>query len=157
MVLRLLTSSDVVFLERMMLFAAFPPDRELPADARKMPHVRRFLDGWGRAGDVGVVALDDPQDPLGAAWARVLDEPLLRDDDGAPVAELAIAVEQHTRGRGVGGALLDALAEAARGAGHRELSLNVSPRNPAHRWYLRFGFEPVGEGAHGLVMRRRLT
>jgi GNAT superfamily N-acetyltransferase len=157
MVLRLLTSADVAFLERMMLFAGFPPDRELPADAREMPHVRRFLDGWGRAGDVGVVALDEQQGPLGAAWARVLDEPLLRDDGGAPVAELAIAVERHARGRGVGRALLDALADAAKGAGHRELTLSVSPRNPAQRLYLRCGFELVGQGAHGLVLRRRLT
>jgi GNAT superfamily N-acetyltransferase len=80
----------------------------------------------------------------------------LRDDTGAPVAELAIAVEAHARGGGVGRALLDALAEAAGDAGHHELSLNVSSRNPAHRLYLRCGFEVVGEGAHGLVMRRRL-
>ena len=157
MVLRSLSSSDAAFMERMMLLAGFPPDRELPADAREMPHVRRFLDGWGRPGDVGVVALDDTQRPLGAAWARVQDEPLLRDDRGAPVAELAVAVEERARGRGVGSALLDALADAARARGHRELSLNVSPRNPAHRLYLRCGFELVGESAHGLVMHRRLT
>jgi GNAT superfamily N-acetyltransferase len=157
MVLRLLSSSDAALMERMMLLAGFPPDRELPADAREMPHVRRFLDGWGRPGDVGVVALDDAQRPLGAAWARVLDDPLLRDDQGAAVAELAVAVEKRARGRGVGSALLDALAKAAGAAGHRELSLKVSPHNPAHRLYLRCGFEPVGEGAQGLVMRRRLT
>jgi GNAT superfamily N-acetyltransferase len=157
MVLRLVSSSDAAFMERMMLLAGFPPDRELPADAREMPHVRRFLDGWGRPGDVGAVALDEAQRPLGAAWARVLDEPLLRDDHGAAVAELAIAVEKRARGRGVGSTLVDALAEAAAAAGHRELSLNVSPRNAAHRLYLRCGFEPVGEGAHGVVMRRRLT
>ena len=121
-----------------------------------MPHVRRFLDGWGCAGDVGVVAVDEQRGPLGAAWARVLHEPLLRDDQGEPVAELAIAVEEHARGGGVGGALLHALAEAATAAGHRELSLNVSPRNPANRLYLRCGFELVGEGVHGLAMRRRL-
>jgi hypothetical protein len=58
MVLRLLTSSDAAFMERMMLLAGLPPDRELPADALEMPHIRRFLDGWGRPGDVGVVALE---------------------------------------------------------------------------------------------------
>jgi GNAT superfamily N-acetyltransferase len=154
---RLLTSADAALMERMMLFAGFPPDGDLPAEAPQMPHVRRFLDGWGRTGDVGVVAIDEAERPLGAAWARVLvDEPLLHDDTGAPVAELAIAVEAHARGRGVGRALLDALAEAARDAGHHELSLNVSSRNAAHRLYLRCGFEVVGEGAQGLVMRRRL-
>jgi GNAT superfamily N-acetyltransferase len=156
MVLRLLTSSDAAFMERMMLLAGFPPDRELPADALEMPHIRRFLDGWGRPGDVGVLALDDTQRPLGAAWARILDEPLLRDNRGAPVAELTVAVEERARGRGVASALLGALAEAAVAVGHRELSLTVSPGNPAHRLYLRCGFELVREGAHRLVMHRPL-
>jgi GNAT superfamily N-acetyltransferase len=154
---RALTSADAPFLERMMLVAGFPPDQGLPSDARDLPHVRRFVEDWGRPGDVGVVALDEQHQPIGAAWARVLDQPLIRDEQGAPVAELAIAVEEQARGVGVGHALLDALAEAAAAAGHRELSLNVSPRNPAHRLYARCGFELVGEGPTGLVMRRRLS
>jgi GNAT superfamily N-acetyltransferase len=157
MVLRLLSSTDAPVLERMMLLAGFPPDRELTTDARAMPHVRRFLDGWGRTGDVGVLALDDQERALGAAWARLLDDPLLRDDRGAPVAEVAIAVEDHARGQGIGGALLDSLADAAASAGHRELPPRVSPRNPAHRLYLRCGFELVNEDAHRFVMRRQLA
>jgi GNAT superfamily N-acetyltransferase len=130
----------------------------LPVDAPAMPHVRRFVDDWGRPGDVGVIAVDDTLVPVGAAWARILDEPLVRDDAGAPVAELAIAVEDRARGQGIGGALLQALADAARSDGHRELSLNVSPGNPAYRLYQRCAFGLVGEGPHGgLVMRRRLT
>ena len=100
---------------------------------------------------------NDAQRKLGAAWARVLDEPLLFDDAGAAVPELAIAVEPEARGSGVGGALLDALAAAARDAGHRELSLRVSPRNPAERLYRQLGFEPAREAAGELVMRRRLV
>lgn len=153
---RSLVSADVTFLERMMLVAGFRPDCEHPVDAAQRPHVRRFLDGWGRRGDVGVIAIDPRRTPLGAAWARVMDQPLVRDGQGAPVAELAIAVEEHARNGGVGHALLDALAEAATAAGHRELSLQVSPSNPAHRLYLRCGFEPTEEGPHGLIMRRRL-
>ena len=154
---RPLTSDDEELMERMMLYAGFPPDRVLPANARQMPHVRRFIAGWGGEGDVGVMAVDEQSRPLGAAWARVFHEPLLRDDTGAPVAEVAIAVEAHARGGGVGGALLDALADAARHAGHRQLSLSVSPRNPARRLYQRRGFEVVREEEHGLVMRRRLA
>jgi hypothetical protein len=43
MVVRALDRGDAAFLERMMLVAGFPPDRELPADAAQLPHVRRFL------------------------------------------------------------------------------------------------------------------
>lgn len=134
MVFRLLAPSDAEALERMMLIAGFSPDRELPADAPEMSHIRRFLDGWGQHdGDVGVIALDDSQAPLGAAWARVLDEPLLREEK-EPIAEPALAVEAAARGRSVGGAPLEALADAASEAGHRALSLTVSPRNPARRF-----------------------
>jgi len=153
---RHVTEADVPFLERMMLFAGFPPDRPLPADASSMPHVRRFIEGWGRRGDVGVIALDGAKRPLGAAWARVLDEPVLIDHAGAPVAEVAIAVESHARATGTGTALLLSLERAAAAAGHRELSLRVSPRNPATRLYERAGYELVRSGEHGWVMRRRL-
>jgi GNAT superfamily N-acetyltransferase len=154
--MRPLTAGDRALRERCMLLAGFPPDDTPPDDALDMPHVRRFLDGWGRGGDVGVVAEDAEGRPVGAAWARVFDVPLVRGDGGAPVAELAIAVEPAARGAGVGASLLEALAAAATDAGHRELSLNVSPRNRARRLYERAGFAVVREDAHGVVMRRRL-
>jgi GNAT superfamily N-acetyltransferase len=154
--IRRLTEADAPFLERMMLVAGFPPDRPLPSDARSMPHVRRFVEGWGRAGDVGVIALSETGRPLGAAWARQLDEPLLRDEAGASVAEVAIGVEDDARRAGTGSALLRALAREAATVGHRGLSLRVSPRNPAVRLYERAGYELVGHGEHGLVMRRQL-
>jgi GNAT superfamily N-acetyltransferase len=154
--IRRLTEADAPFLERMMLLAGFPPDRPLPPDPLSLPHARRFLEGWGRAGDVGVMALSDTGRPVGAAWARWLDEPLLRDESGAPVAEVAIAVEEGARGGGTGAALLRALEDEAVGDGHRALALGVSARNPAVRLYRRAGYELVGEGERGLVMLRRL-
>ncbi len=61
------------------------------------------------------------------------------------------------RGRGVGGALLDALVDAARDAGSVALSLSVEPDNPARRLYERLGFHRVGEvGGGSLTMLLRL-
>ena len=160
--IREVTEADVWFLDRMMVLAGFPPDLPLPSKASSMPHVRRFVEACGRRGDVGIVALDEAQHPLGAAWARQLVDPLLVDHTGAPVAEVAIAVESHARGRGIGTALLRALEHAAAAAGHRELSLTVSPRTPAARLYTRAGYELVGddevvrERENGLVMRLQL-
>jgi GNAT superfamily N-acetyltransferase len=74
----------------------------------------------------------------------------------APVAEVAIAVEDDARGTGTGSALLRALDDEAATAGHRALSLTVSPRNPAARLYERAGYEVVGNDERGRVMRRRL-
>ncbi len=87
--IRVVTPADVPFLERMMLFAGFSPGRPLPSNARSMPHVRRFIEGWGGGGDVGVIAIDEQERALGAAWARTLDEPLVIDSAGAAVAEIA--------------------------------------------------------------------
>ena len=69
---------------------------------------------------------------------------------------MAIAVEAGSRGRGVGTALLNALAREAQAAGHRELSLTVSPRNPAVRLYRRAGSEAVRDDATSVVMCRSL-
>lgn len=154
--IRRLTEADTPFMERMMLFAGFPPDHPLPPDPLSMLHVRRFVEGWGRAGDVGVIAVSETGRPLGAAWARRLDVPLLRDEAGIPVAEVAIAVEDDARGSGKGSALLRALDREAGAVGHRSLSLSVSPRSAAVRLYERAGYELVADGEHGLVMRRRL-
>ncbi len=135
-----------------MLLAGFPPDHSVPPDAGSMPHVRQFVEGWGRHGDVGVIALVETGRPVGAAWARRLDEPLLRG-----VAEVAIAVEADARGLGTGAALLQALAAEAAADGHQALSLRVSPHAPAVRLYERAGYERVTSGEEGLVMRRRLA
>jgi hypothetical protein len=35
-------------------------------------HLARYVEGWLRAGDAGVVAVDDDGAPLGAAWLRLL-------------------------------------------------------------------------------------
>jgi GNAT superfamily N-acetyltransferase len=152
---RRVTSDDEPFLERMMLSAGFPPDQRLRIGSSSQTHVRWFSEGWGREGDVGVIALDEAGLRLGAAWFRRLERPLLRDADGVAVPEVAIAVEVHARGSGIGAALLRELQREAAADGHRELSLRVSDRSPAVRLYERAGYERVEDGEHGIVMRLR--
>jgi GNAT superfamily N-acetyltransferase len=110
-----------------------------------IPHVRRYLDGWGRPGDAGVVAVDADGRRLGAAWYRLFPA----EDPGygfvePDVPEQSIGVAAEARGRGVGGALLDALLAMAREQGYRALSLSVDRRNPARRLYERKGFGDAG-------------
>jgi ribosomal protein S18 acetylase RimI-like enzyme len=71
------------------------------------------------------------------------------------VPELAIAVEVHARGAGLGAALLRELQREAAADGQRELSLRVSNRSPAVRLYERAGYERVEDGEQGIVMRLR--
>ncbi|WP_327250053.1 GNAT family N-acetyltransferase [Streptomyces sp. NBC_01320] len=78
------------------------------------PYAARYLVGWPRRGDFGVVNETDAGEPVGAAWARCLPE----DEPGcgfvAPdVPELTRGVLPGQRGRGHGQALMEALIRAA--------------------------------------------
>ena len=67
--------------------------------------------------------------------------------DMAPygVAGLGMMVDARWRGRGVGGALVRAAIDAARGLGAHKVALQVWPHNePARRLYLRHGFVEEG-------------
>jgi ribosomal protein S18 acetylase RimI-like enzyme len=65
-------------------------------------------------------------------------------------------VRAEWRGRGIGGALLTALCDAARREGAPALSLSVELDNPARRLYERLGFEALREAAGATTMRRHL-
>ncbi len=56
-----------------------------------------------------------------------------------------LTVQPEARGRGVGGALVEAVAERARMGGWQRLGLLAEPGNePAQRLYARLGFRAVG-------------
>jgi GNAT superfamily N-acetyltransferase len=154
MELRPVSPADLTFLAEMMLLAAFPPG-PLPEGASQMPHVTRWLEGWGCPGDVGVIAWHD-RERLGAAWCRVLADVLARDSEGRPLPELVIAVAPDHQARGVGTHLLEGLARAASDVGHTAVSLTVNARNPALRLYERAGFQIVRRDSDRLTMVKSL-
>jgi GNAT superfamily N-acetyltransferase len=116
----------------------------------------RYVDRWGRPGDVAVVAAEGPN-PVGAAWFRrfTADEPGYGFVDEA-TPELTIAVVPSKRKHGLGQQLLDALLDRARADGVQQISLSVENGSPAVAFYERNGFEPVGEHGDALTMLRRL-
>ncbi len=159
MIVRAATAADLPFLQAMLYEAATwrpeaqpPPVEAVLAD----PHAARYLSGWGRDGDAGVVGAEDR--PVGAAWFRLFpaDEPgygFVASD----VPELSIGVVAESRGRGIGTQLLDALVEVARADGQRAISLSVEPDNPARRIYERAGFVRVVDdgGAWTMLLELR--
>ena len=96
-VFRLSSRADPAFLAEMLYEAVNwrddgaeerPPFDELLDD----PELRRYVEDWGRKGDVAIVALDRLDEPVGAAWYRLFS----RDEPGygfvaADVPELSIA------------------------------------------------------------------
>jgi GNAT superfamily N-acetyltransferase len=148
------SAADLPFMAEMALLAAFPPG-PLPDGASAVPRAVRWTDGWGRDGDAGVVAWHHGK-RIGAAWCRVQADRLALDKAGNPLAQIAIAVLEGHRSRGVGQALLLALDGEARAAGHSALCLSVNALNPAFRLYERGGFVVAKREGSRLTMVKQL-
>jgi ribosomal protein S18 acetylase RimI-like enzyme len=118
-----------------------PPAPLRPRSVLDRPDVRIYAERWGRAGDVGVVALVGPDaQPAGAAWVRLLPDGqgLGWVDERTP--QLGIALLPPFQHQGRGEPMLRAALDAARAHGYAQVSLTVHPQNPAIALYERCGF-----------------
>jgi ribosomal protein S18 acetylase RimI-like enzyme len=123
------------------------------SDLLAIPEVADYVQGWGRAGDAGVVAEVDGA-PAGACWYRRFTAEHPGYGFIAAVPGLGIGVEPARQGLGIGRALLAATIELAREQGHKALGLSVSERNViARKLYEGAGFVIVGREGDGLTMR----
>lgn len=158
--IRDLREDEVPFLEEMLYAAlAWRVDVELPPPEWVLAHpqVVVFHEGWGRDGDVGLVAEVDGT-PVGLAWYRFFTEAEHGEgfvDEATP--EVAIAVVDGRRGRGIGRALMEAIHARARERGVTQLSLSVDADNPAKRLYLRLGYVDIEPGDEDGRMLLELT
>ncbi|PJJ61344.1 GNAT family N-acetyltransferase [Compostimonas suwonensis] len=153
------TSSDARLLTDMLVEAAnwnrlaARPRVEVLADRG----VLRYISGWKRPGDHGVVALDPEGIPIGACWYRLFPG----NDPGygfvSPgVPELTLGVNPMWRARGAGRELLQALVRDAAAAGHARLSLSVDRGNHAQGLYRSEGFVVVSSGDDSDTMVKAL-
>jgi ribosomal protein S18 acetylase RimI-like enzyme len=145
-IIKLATSEDEPFLWEMLYQSLYVESGStaFPREIINTPEIARYVNGWGRGGDLGFIAFDErTKQPIGAIWSRLAVE----EDPGfafvdTETPELAMAVKPDCRGRGVGTALLERyLMEAS--VRYRSVSLSVSPQNPAMRLYERQGFKTV--------------
>lgn len=153
-----------------------------PLDAeavRADDHLDRYIEGWGRPGDLGVMAVREDGGPgqsdieasdgdagpsaagpgadprvLGAAWIRTMGEKpgygWVADD----IPELSIAVLPEAQGEGLGRRLMQTLLQMARLTGVTAVSLAVEETNGARHLYDELGFAVVGrnEGSDIMVL-----
>ena len=128
-----------------------PPSGLRPRKVLQDPGVRIYAEYWGKAGDVGVVAVLDDRD-IGACWMRLLPASvgLAFVDEQTP--QLGIAVQPDYQRQGYGTQLLQAALIAATAAGYCQVSLTVHPQNPAIGLYEHCGFTRRGTRNSYLLM-----
>ena len=151
-----LASTHEPFLWEMLYQALHVPAGQAapPRDVIYEPTLARYVRGWGRPGDGGVLAVETASgQPAGAAWLRLLAGANagyghVADD----IPELSMAVWPVHRGQGLGTQLLTHLLATA--SAHTPISLSVAATNPARRLYQRFGFTLVRADATALVLLR---
>ena len=141
------TAGDGEFLADMLVAAVNWSPEWKPRSRRRvlaLPATARYIAGWPRDTDLGVVA-EAGAVPAGAAWVRFF----TAEDPGygfvaADVPELTIGVAAAWRGRGVGRSLLRAVAARAAAAGIRRISLSVERKNFARDLYRSEGYAVTG-------------
>ncbi|PZV17603.1 MAG: GNAT family N-acetyltransferase [Leptolyngbya sp.] len=123
----------------------------LPREVIHLPELAHYVQGWGREGDCGFLAIDAViGQPLGAVWVRLLvgeNKGYGYVDNRTP--ELGIAVFPGYCGQGIGTHLLASIC------GQSSISLSVSANNPAVKLYDRFGFEVISRTDESLLMKRK--
>ena len=140
------TSGDGAFMADMLVEAVNWSAQWQKQSRRRVLSTHRtahYISGWPRDTDLGVIAEADGE-RIGAAWLRF--HPASDPGYGfvaAEVPDLTIGVAELWRGRGVGRALLRAIAEQALSAGMRQISLSVERTNFAQKLYLSEGYQIV--------------
>ncbi|MEL7354240.1 MAG: GNAT family N-acetyltransferase [Cyanobacteria bacterium J06560_5] len=157
--IRQATTQDEPTLWTALIYASHESDL---SSVKENPELSRYVEGFGRTGDLGMVAEQNGQ-PIGAAWVRLWQAGnrgygYVADD----IPELSIAVLPDHRAKGIGTKLLQALFAEAN---HQfpAISLSTQSDNPAFHLYQRLGFVPFPgskvinrRGAYSLNMVREL-
>lgn len=157
--IRPVTEQDVPFLWDMLYESIYVPEGHptISRDILNDPAISKYVEGWGRKGDVGYIALDEAGKALGSITARIFEENSPGHgyvDEETP--ELGMALLEQYRGKGLGTALMRTLLDELRRQGIRQVSLSVDPNNYAVKLYRKFGFEEIGICGTSITMVGRL-
>jgi len=139
----------------MLYESIYTPEGQEPTskDIINQPSISKYVDGWGKDGDVGYIAVNDLGQSVGSITIRYFNKDnkgygYVNDD----TPELGMAVRPEYRGRGIGTELLKTLLNEVKTKGIKSISLSVDPNNPAMNLYKRFGFKEVGIEGTSITM-----
>lgn len=141
-------SEDTPFLWDMLFESLYVQEGQEPfnRDILQEPYLAKYVEGWGREGDVGFIARNEEGMAVGSITARLFTESNKGFGyAGDDVPELGMAILAAHRGKGLGKLLMEALIEQLKQDGVAKLSLSVDPSNVAAvRLYERYGFKETG-------------
>ena len=154
LVFRIWTPDDIPFIWEMLYQSLHVSEGRapFPRSVLREPHIAHYLTDFGsRNGDDAQVCVDERGERVGAAWVRRM----TADDPGYgyvsdEIPEVGMAVEESSRGQGIGRQLLEILLDR-----HPCMSLSVDDENiGAVALYRSIGFVPVDsvEGSTTMVV-----
>jgi GNAT superfamily N-acetyltransferase len=118
--------------------------------------ISHYVDGWGRKGDMSVIAMEEGHS-VGAAWFRLFPEGRpgygFVDEETPEMTIVVVPTKQH---QGIGEQLLDALVERAKGDGYPALSCSIRRGDPDEERLASRGFLAVSEAGDTVTLRRQL-
>ncbi|WP_438347988.1 GNAT family N-acetyltransferase [Paenibacillus sp. FA6] len=154
--IRPIVEQDVPFLWDMLYESLYVPEGQEPfsREVMKEPFISKYVDNWGKEGDMGYIAVNSEGQSIGSITIRYFSE----ENKGygyinPDVPELGMALMPEYRGKGIGTALLKRLFEGMREMEIMRISLSVDPNNlAAVKVYQRFGFKEVGMVGTSITM-----
>ena len=153
-VIRSIEPVEFPILRDMLYEAIFVPTGEVPPprDILNDPALERYVDVFGRDGEIGVVFIENNR-PVGAAWSRLfsIEEQGYGFVDGT-IPEISIAIDKSFRGSGFGTQMLKMLMAEFQNAGYLAVSLSVDACSPAIVLYERLGFQQIAPSGSSMTM-----
>jgi ribosomal protein S18 acetylase RimI-like enzyme len=157
-VIRPITDSEISFLDKMLYNAIFVPpgNARLPDNIIDHPEISKYIKDFGREGDLCFVAQINGE-LVGAIWTRLFNETNKAYgfvDSKTP--ELAMAVHEQFRKKGIGTTLLNTMIRSLSDKGYRQISLSVDIINYAYDLYKKNGFIDYKLVGESMTMIKKL-
>lgn len=154
--IRPLRSFELDFLKEMVFLSLFKLDGTFDRSILESKEIKRYYDQWDVKKDIAYVALFE-EEKIGAIWCRFFPfydqgHGFVNDD----IPEMAMAVKENYRNRGLGQQLLDHLVTRLKHQNVKGLSLSVHERNPAKKLYERNQFLPYRHEGDSIIMLKKL-